>query len=80
MAIGDMHAVVGSMKSHTIGDHGLGRRDDRVERLEQLCIGNSHIIANTMFKQPKRRLYNWKSPGDIYRRKMDYIIIITVFV
>ena len=75
MVIGDMNAVVGTGKSHTIGNHGLGKRDDRGERLEQFCIDNNLIIANTMFKQPKRRLYTWKSPGDIYRRQIDYIMI-----
>ena len=68
MVIRDMNAVVGSVKSHTTGNPGLGKRDDRGERLEQICIDNNLIIANTMFKQPKRRLCIWKSPGDIYHR------------
>ena len=33
------------------------------------------MIANTLFQQPKRRLYTWKSPGDIHRNQIDYILI-----
>ena len=33
------------------------------------------MIANTLFEQPKRRLYTWKSPGDIHRNQIDYILI-----
>ena len=32
------------------------------------------MIANTYFQHPKRRLYTWRSPGDIYRNKIDLIL------
>ena len=33
------------------------------------------VIMNTWFQQPLRRLYTWKSPGDISRNQIDYIMI-----
>src|SRR6266576_3359236 len=32
-------------------------------------------IGNTWFENPKRRLYTWKSPGNRYRKQIDYILI-----
>ncbi|GFR89955.1 craniofacial development protein 2-like [Elysia marginata] len=31
--------------------------------------------VNTLFKQLVRRLYTWKSPGDVRRNKIDYILM-----
>ena len=33
------------------------------------------MIANTYFQHPKRRLYTWRSPRDICRNKIDFILI-----
>ena len=33
------------------------------------------VIMNTWFQQPLLRLYTWKSPGDISRNQIDYIMI-----
>ena len=33
------------------------------------------MIANTFFQHPKRLLYTWKSPGDIYRNQIDYVLV-----
>ena len=33
------------------------------------------MIANTYFQHPKRRLYTRRSPGDIYRNQIDFILI-----
>ena len=54
--------------------HGLGRRNEKGERLIQFCQENKLIIANTGFQQPVRKLYIWKSPGDISRNQIDYIV------
>ena len=49
----------------------MGRRNERGERLIQF---SQLIIANTWFQQPVRKLYTWKSPGDISRNQIDYIM------
>ena len=53
----------------------MGRRNERGERLIQFCQENKLIIANTWFQQPVRKLYTWKSPGDISRNQIDYIML-----
>ena len=35
---------------------------------------NALVIANTLFKQHKRRLYTWTSPDGQYQNQIDYII------
>ena len=35
---------------------------------------NALVIANTVFKQHKRRLYTWTSPDGRHRNQIDYIL------
>ena len=35
---------------------------------------NTLVIANTLFKQHKRRLYTWTSPDGQYQNQIDYIL------
>ncbi|KAG1680289.1 Craniofacial development protein 2 [Nymphon striatum] len=73
--MGDWNAKVGSTRDPGItGSWGLGDRNERGQRLVDFCKENSLIIANTMFKQPKRRLYTWTTPDQNYRNQIDYII------
>ena len=73
--MGDLNAKVGNERyQYIVGIHGLGRRNERGERLIQFCQENKLIIANTWFQQPVRKLYTWKSPGDISRNQIDYIM------
>ena len=58
-----------------VGMHGLGRRNERGERLIQVCQENKLIIANTWFQQPVRKLYTWKRHGHISRNQIDYIML-----
>ena len=74
--MGDLNAKVGDKKVTNItGNYGLGDKNERGERLIQFCEQNNLTIANTLFKQPIRRIYTWKSPGDIVRNQIDFIMI-----
>ena len=74
--MGDFNAKVGREKiSRCMGKHGIGKRNNRGERLLQFCEENNMIIANTLFKHPARRIYTWKSPGDVCRNQIDYIMV-----
>ena len=76
IVMGDLNAKVGKEKYETIvGNHGLGKRNERGERLIQFCNETNLSIMNTFFQQPDRRLYTWKSPGDVTRNQIDYIMI-----
>ncbi|GFS00526.1 craniofacial development protein 2-like [Elysia marginata] len=39
----------------------------------QFCEQHDMSVINTHFKQPKRRLYTWTSPGDVTRNQIDYL-------
>ena len=64
--MGDLNATVGDGRyQNIVGMHGLGRRNERGERLIQFCQEHKLLIANTWFQQPVRKLYTLKSSGDI---------------
>ena len=47
------------------------------QRLIQFCQENALVIAplpNTLFQQPKRRLYTWTSPDGQYQNQIDSIL------
>ena len=74
--LGDFNAKIGKGSyQDLVGNHGLGKRNARGERLLNFCIEKNMMIANTTFQHPNRLLYTWKSPGDISRHQLDYILI-----
>ena len=74
--MGDWNASIGKGRvDRVVGDHGLGTRNERGERLIEFCKERKLVIANTWFKHHKRKLYTWKSPGDRYRKQIDFILI-----
>ena len=76
IVMGDFKAKVGkSLKSRSVGTHGLGIRNEAGERLVEFCDSNDLRITNTCFKQPNRRLYTWTSPDGMSRNQIDFIMI-----
>ena len=56
--MGDWNAKVGSQETPGItGNFGLGVQNEARQRLIEFCKENALVIANTLFQQPKRRLY-----------------------
>ena len=73
--MGDFNTKVGKEQYGKIaGTHGLDNRNERGDRLIEFCHQNKLCVVNTWFQQP-RRLYTLKSPGDIARNQMDYVVI-----
>src|SRR6478609_9737692 len=73
--MGDFNAVVGESKEDRVVEKfGLEKRNDRGERLIEFCKSQNLVITNTWFEQEKRR-YTWKSPGDLRRYQIDYILV-----
>ena len=66
--VGDWNAKVGSQETPgVIGTFGLGVQNEAGQRLIEFCQENTLVIANTLFQQHKRRLYNmnitrWSTP------------------
>ncbi|GFS24494.1 craniofacial development protein 2-like [Elysia marginata] len=72
--MGDFNAKVGERdEEKSVGQHGLGIRNERGEHLVEWCESNDLLIANTCFKQPLRRKWSWKKPGDDTKNQIDYI-------
>ena len=72
---GNWNAKVGSQELPGVkGRFGLGVQNKAGQRLTEFCQENALVIANTLFKQHKRRLYTWTSPGGQYQNQTDYIL------
>ena len=73
--IGDWNAKVGKQNTAGVtGSFGLGIRNERGDTMVDFCSRNSLYVMNTMIKQHTRRLYTWKSPDNITRNQIDYIL------
>ena len=73
--IGDWNAKVGSQEMPgAMGKFGLGVQNEAGQRLFEFCQEDTMVIANTLFKQHKRRLYTWASLDGQYQNQMDYIL------
>ena len=65
--IGDWNAKVRSQDIPGVtSKFGLGVQNEAGQRLIEFCQENILVIANTVFQQPKRRLYTRKSPDGQY--------------
>ena len=75
--IGDWNAKVGSQEIPRItGKFGLGVQNEAGRRLIEFCYQNRLVIANTLFQQPKRRLYTWTSTDAQYQNQINYVFCI----
>ena len=73
--MGDYNAIVGEENADSyIGKYGLGKKNDRGSMLREFANNNKMVICNTVFKQPKRRIWTWQSPRS-ERYQLDYIMI-----
>jgi len=74
--LGDFNAKVGEGEhGSAVSRYGLGERNERGDRLVEFAKQHEIIICNTIFKNHKRRLYTWKSPRDMVRNQIDYIMV-----
>ena len=72
--IGDWNAKVGIQELPEVtGKFGRGVQNKTGQRLTEFCRENTLIIANTLFRQHKRRLYTWTSADGQYETQVDYI-------
>ena len=72
--MGDWNAKSCSVEQPMVGGYSLGSRNERGDLLVNQCRENSMIVTNTWFKNHPRRLYTWRSRGDLTRNQIDYIL------
>ena len=72
---GGGNAKVGSQVIPGVtGKFGLGVQSEAGQRLTEFCQEKALVIANTLFQQPKKRLYTWTSSDGQYQNWIDYIL------
>ena len=68
---GDWNAKVGSQETPgVIGKFDLGVQNEAGQRLTECCQENAPVIADSLYQQPKRRLYTWMSPDSQYKIRL----------
>ena len=73
--IWDRNAKVGSQETSGVtGNLGLGVQNEAGHRQIEFCQEYTLVIANTLFQQPKRRLYTQTSPDDQHQNQIDYFL------
>ena len=73
---GDFNAKIGKGSyQDLVGNYGLGDENPRGDRVLQFCIEKNLVVTNTTFQHPNRLLYTWKSPGDVSRNQIGYLLI-----
>ncbi|GFR96171.1 craniofacial development protein 2 [Elysia marginata] len=69
--IGDFNAKIGRKETDEenewIGSSGIGKRNERGERLIDFCTANRLYITNSFFEKPASRYWTWESPGGGYK-------------
>src|SRR6218665_157757 len=72
--MGDFDAKVGNVNIPPVtGGEGLGRINERGERLIDFCMELEICLTNTWLKKQKRRLYTWTAPDGNTKNQIDYI-------
>ena len=73
--IGDWNAKVGSQETPGVtGKFGLGVQNEARQTRVEFCQEHALVIANTVFRQHKRRLYTWTSQDGQHRNQINYIL------
>ena len=57
-----------------VQNQNLELAQTHVHQVSEFFQENALVIANTLFQQPKRRLYAWTSPDDPYQNQIGYIL------
>ena len=70
--IEDWNVKIGSQEIPGVtGKFGLGVQNKAGQRLTEFRQENTLVITNTLFQQPKGRLYTWTSPDGQHQNQTD---------
>ena len=73
--MGDFNAKIGKRveQETSIGNHGIGTRNERGQRLIEFAEARSLSIMNTFFEKRIERKWTWKSPSGV-KNEIDFIL------
>ena len=72
----DFNVKIGKGKQdEVVGPHGLGKRNERGERLVEVCISNDLIACNTWFEQRENSKQTWSAPDGKTKNQIEYVMI-----
>ena len=74
--MGDFNAKVGKSKAgeSIVGNHGIGQRNERGDKLVNFAERYGLKITNTFFQKREGRKWTWKSPNGITKNEIDFIL------
>ena len=78
IVMGDFNAKVGADNSDgvpTLGNFGLGKANNRGEKLLEFCTLHKLAVCNTYFQHKECRRVTWTFPDGQYKNQIDFIII-----
>ncbi|VDO93545.1 unnamed protein product [Schistosoma margrebowiei] len=80
--MGDLNAKVGMDNTgyeDIMGRHGLGERNENVERFANLCAFNKMVMGETIFPHKRLHKATWISPDHNTENQIDHICITKKF-
>ena len=76
IVMGDLNAKIGKRaEGLSVGQYGIGERNERSDHLVNWCEVNDLIITNPWFKNHERRLVTWNSIGDRTKNQIDFLCV-----
>jgi hypothetical protein len=75
LILGDWNAIVEGKDRRITSNYGLGKQNERGERVVEFCDKHKLVVANTLFQNHERRRYTWMMPGDRGRHQIDYVLV-----
>ncbi len=74
--MGDFNAKIGGEEGpKVIGRYGLGKRNEKGEKLMDFASKYGFKIANTFFRKKEKRKWTWMAPDGKTKNEIDHLLI-----
>lgn len=74
--MGYFNAKVGlrNNRENSMGKFGIGKRNERGDRLVDFAITQRLYIMNTFFQKKENKKWTWRSPNGVVKNVIDFIM------
>ena len=72
--VGKVMSLNSILKYAVLVCHNFSSKEQAEKRLIEFCQENTLVIANTLFRKHKRRLYTWTTPDGQHQNQIDSIL------